>query len=79
MNPLIPSGLDITFAIATVLVFALTVAAFISWARRAASLGGKRSLLWLAAIVLLPLVGPAGWYLAGRATRAVPHQPTEAA
>lgn len=65
MNPLIPDPLDVVLGALVLGAAALWVAAFVSMIR-ARSLGPGAFLGWLAATVLLPVVGPGLWFAFGR-------------
>lgn len=58
-TPLIPQGLEIVLQVAGVLVLALVVVAVITLLR--SPLEPQRRLIWVLAIFVLPLIGPAVW------------------
>lgn len=72
-NPLLPTvGDSVWFALAIVL-FVAAVAAVLSISRRARQLGAAPLVLWLAFVVLVPLVGPTLWFAVGRRASDVPN------
>ncbi len=66
VNPLIPAAYDIVWSIATVGLLVLLVAALISIGRAGRGIGSVAVLGWTLLAILLPLLGPLAWFLAGR-------------
>lgn len=69
MNPLIPEALDVVLACAAMVVFAATVVAFVSWARRARTLPPLAAVAWFAIILFVPVLGAIGWLSANGRSR----------
>lgn len=65
-NPFVPAPYDVVWPIVFVAILALTISAVVSITRRVKQLSLLASLLWLAVIVLVPVVGPALWFAFGR-------------
>lgn len=61
MNPLIPTALDGTLMIVSLVALFLTLAAFISLIR-SASPSGWWLLAWTLVVLLIPFIGPAAWF-----------------
>lgn len=69
-SPLMPAGYDLiwsltVFAVVAV-VLALVVSAIVSLARRVRLLEHRTYLVWLAAILLLPVLGSLMWFSFGK-------------
>lgn len=65
-NPLLPASYDLLWAIAFVAVVGLGVAAFVGISRRARSTPLAVSLVWIALVLLVPVLGPLAWFVVGR-------------
>jgi uncharacterized membrane protein YhaH (DUF805 family) len=72
-NPLIPAGYDIAWSVITVVVVVLTVVALISLARSAKRLTDWQRVVWVALILLMPVIGSISWLaIGGRPHAAAP-------
>ena len=64
-NPLLPAGYDIAWSVITAVVIALTVVALISLVRSAKRLTDWQRVVWVALILLVPVIGPISWLATG--------------
>jgi len=65
-NPLLPIGYDVAWAIAVVAVAALAAVALVGIARRRRALGPLPTAVWIAVVVLAPVLGALAWFVVGR-------------
>ncbi len=68
-NPLLPGLWDLVWSAAWLAAMVLAVVALITLYRTRAALGGAESLLWALGIVVVPVLGPIVWLIAGRRLR----------
>ncbi|MBZ4486441.1 PLDc N-terminal domain-containing protein [Microbacterium sp. cx-55] len=66
VNPLLPDGNDIAWALVTAALLTLMLAALVSLARHATRLTGGQTLGWTLLTVLVPIIGPITWLAIGR-------------
>lgn len=66
MNPLVPTALDAVWMVLALAAFALSVTALVSVARARECRLGER-LLWAVLVIVVPIIGPSAWFIAGRA------------
>lgn len=71
-SPLLPTAYDLVWSLVLLCYLGLVVGALISLGRSARRLGPAISLVWALVILLLPLLGPATWFLAGRRSVSTP-------
>lgn len=71
-NPLLPASSDLLWSVVVVAAIALGVAAFVGISRRARTTPLAVSLTWIAIVLLLPVVGPLAWFVAGRRSMGQP-------
>lgn len=64
-NPLIPSGYDVLWSLVALAVLSFALAAVVSIARTR-DVTGFRALLWIVAVLALPVVGGILWFAVGR-------------
>lgn len=69
MNPLLPTAVDVGWEMLTTIVLIVTSLAVISWGRYLTQVRDRRMWWWLAAIVLLPAIGPVAWLASTRRLR----------
>jgi len=62
VNPLIPEPVDVVLTVACMLAVLLTIVGVVSWLRHTGQIDTAASLLWLALIIFIPVVGPLGWF-----------------
>lgn len=67
MNPLVPTGWDVAFGVATLVAASLAVIALISVLR--SHNNGRVILPWTLFVLLVPVVGPVSWLVAARRHR----------
>lgn len=67
-----PTAYDLVWSLVLLCYLGLVVGALISLGRSGRQLGPIATLVWAVLIVLLPLLGPAAWFLAGRRSLATP-------
>ena len=65
INPLMPAGYDIVWSVIALAALVLLVVALVSLGRDK-SLTPGQTLGWILVALLLPVVGPAAWLIAGR-------------
>jgi hypothetical protein len=65
MNPLVPTFADGAVTAVALAATIFTLVALVSWLRNSRMLG-LHQFGWLAAIVLVPILGPAAWFAVGR-------------
>lgn len=70
MNPLAPSAADAMGSVIAVLVVVLAIVAIVSLSR-CRGLSPRQALLWALLIVLVPVLGPLAWLVAGRRASAL--------
>lgn len=63
MNPLVPTALDGTLEIVSLVALLLAIAAFISLIRTT-SPSGRPLFAWALVVLLVPFIGPAAWFTA---------------
>jgi hypothetical protein len=68
MSPLVPTALDGTLMIASLVALLLTIAAFISLVRTTPP-SGLHLLAWSLVVLLVPFFGPAAWFTAQHGKR----------
>jgi hypothetical protein len=66
VNPLLPAGYDIAWAVAMVLIVSLAVVALVSIARQARGLSSTQALVWTVVVIVVPVLGSLAWLLIGR-------------
>lgn len=71
-SPLLPTAYDLVWSLALLCYLGLVIGALISLGRSGRQLGPGMTLAWAAPILLLPLLGPAAWFLAGRRSLSTP-------
>ena len=71
-NPLLPATADIGWSIFVLAVVVLLVVSLISVGRRSSGLGALATAIWVVVVILLPVLGPLAWFVAGR--RSVPRE-----
>lgn len=69
MNPLAPTPLDGTMMVVAIIAFVLAIAALISLIIAAPKLSGWRLLGWALVVLLVPIVGPAAWFVSRQRER----------
>lgn len=69
MNPLVPTALDGVLMSLSLAALVLALAAFISMIRTGWATGWC-FLAWVVIVFLVPVIGPAAWFLRGRGRRA---------
>ena len=69
MTPLVPTVLDGTLMVVSLVALVLSLSAFLSLAR-AGALTGRRGLAWTLVILLVPVLGATAWFVARRRERA---------
>lgn len=75
MNPLLPAEYDIAWTVVLVLGLSVVVAAFVSLALSAPRMSPLAAVLWVAMVLLVPVVGAVAWLAVGR--RTVPRRPRD--
>ncbi|WP_293696469.1 PLDc N-terminal domain-containing protein [uncultured Agrococcus sp.] len=65
VNPLIPAGYDILWTSVAVLHIAVVVAAIVSIVRHAKHLDTPAYVLWILAVLAMPVIGVALWFAFG--------------
>lgn len=68
MNPLVPTALDGALMAVSLVAMSLALVAFVS-VIRSASASGSCSLIWAVVVLLVPIVGPALWFVVRRRQR----------
>lgn len=68
MNPLVPNFVDGFLMFAAIAATIFTLASIVSWFRSVRALR-LAQFGWLAAILLVPILGPAAWFVFGRASQ----------
>ena len=63
MNPLVPTLLDGTLMVVSLVALALSSSAFLSLAR-AGALTGRRGLAWTLVVLFVPFLGATAWFVA---------------
>lgn len=71
-SPLLPTAYDLLWSLVLLCYLALVVGALVSLGRSGRGLGPGMTLVWAALILLLPLLGPAAWFFAGRRSVSTP-------
>ena len=65
VNPLIPSGYDVVWSLIAIAALVLLIVALVSIGRSKA-LSPRQSLIWVLLAILVPVIGPTAWLVAGR-------------
>ncbi len=68
-NPLLPATSDLVWSGLAVVALGLAVWAVLSLSRRARDLSSAVVAVWAVVILLVPVLGPLAWILAGRRAR----------
>ncbi len=69
MNPLVPTVLDGTLMVVSLVALVLSLGAFLSLAR-AGALTGRRGLAWMLVVLFVPFLGATAWFVARHRERA---------
>ena len=72
-NPVIPFGANLALVIWLVLVATLTIAALVHAALRAKQMTPLLTVVWVAIIVVVPVIGPIAWFVIGRKSSSSGH------
>ena len=75
INPLLPTGYDITWTAVSILLVALVLVALVSIAQTAKRLTSTQALIWTLVTIFVPVVGPIAWLSIGRRSGLAPVQP----
>lgn len=71
MNPLIPGVWDLVWSTVWIAALILAVIAIITLLRTKAALGPAATMLWVLAIIVIPVVGASVWLMSSRRLRRV--------
>lgn len=72
INPLLPTGYDIAWTAASILLVALAIMALVSIAQAAKRLTSTQALTWTLVTVFVPVLGPIAWLTIGRRSDLAP-------
>ncbi|MHC2999765.1 PLDc N-terminal domain-containing protein [Microbacterium sp. HJ5] len=65
VNPTLPVGFDLVFAVVAIAVVALAIAALVSIYRHRDDLGRPVTAVWMVAVVVLPIIASVAWFIFG--------------
>ncbi|MWB99828.1 PLDc N-terminal domain-containing protein [Agromyces seonyuensis] len=68
VNPLLPAAYDVVWTMLAVAMLVLTAVALVSLARSARALTTTQSLVWVAVVLVAPVLGSIAWLAVGRRT-----------
>ncbi|WP_062073584.1 PLD nuclease N-terminal domain-containing protein [Demequina sediminicola] len=69
VSPLLPTTYDVAWTVVAVATLAFAVVALVSVARRASLMSSSAVALWCLLILVVPVVGPVMWFVAGKRAR----------
>lgn len=70
MNPLVPTALDGVLTAVSIVALFLAFSAFVAL-MRSQTIGGWRLFAWAFVVLLVPIVGPATWFVAQHRERSI--------